>query len=120
MMKNSPLFAGLVYAVAFMLAGTFLASLVMLGTNIPEKSWLGATLFIHGIAMLAGGVVSGRRSGSKGWYHGGMLGAIYTVVVWIIGFLAYDAGFSKEMLGLAAVALLAGALGGMIGINLKK
>ncbi|SCW45907.1 putative membrane protein, TIGR04086 family [Paenibacillus tianmuensis] len=120
MMKNSPLFAGLVYAVAFMLAGTLLASLVLLGTNIPEKSWLGATLFIHGVALLIGGAVSGKRSGSKGWYHGGLLGAMYTVVVWMIGFLAYDASFSKEMLVLAVVGLLAGALGGMIGINLKK
>ncbi|MBP1156552.1 MULTISPECIES: TIGR04086 family membrane protein [unclassified Paenibacillus] len=119
-MKNSPLFSGLTYAGGFMLIGTLIASLILLATDIPEDSWAGTTLFIHGLAMLVGGIVSGKRSGSKGWYQGILLGSIYTAVVWIIGFLAYDSGLTKDMLILAGLALTAGAIGGIIGVNLKK
>ncbi|TVY11935.1 TIGR04086 family membrane protein [Paenibacillus cremeus] len=118
-MKGSPLFVGLMYAGLFMLLGTLTASLILLGTNLPESSWLSSTLFIHGVAMFAGGLTTGKRSGSKGWYHGGLLGLVYTIIVWIIGFLAYDGGLSKELMYLGVVAFLAGAFGGMIGVNLK-
>ncbi|CAG7655230.1 TIGR04086 family membrane protein [Paenibacillus allorhizosphaerae] len=119
-MKSSPLFSGLMYAGLFMLVGTLLASLIMLGTNVPESSWLSSALFIHGVAMFIGGISSGKRGGSKGWYHGGLLGIVYAVIVWIIGFLAYDAGLTKELMYLTGVAFAAGALGGMIGVNMKK
>lgn len=119
-MKNSPLFSGLTYAVGFMLIGTLITSLILLATDIPEDSWRGTTLMIHGLAMLIGGIVSGKRSGSKGWYQGILLGAMYIVVVWMIGFLAYDSGLSKDTLILAGLVLAAGAIGGIIGVNLKK
>lgn len=118
-MKNSPLLSGLTYAVGFMLIGTLIASLILLVTDIPEDSWRGTTLMIHGLAMLIGGMVTGKRSGRKGWYQGILLGAMYIAVVWMIGFLAYDSGFTKDMLILAGLALGTGAFGGMIGVNLK-
>ncbi|UUZ84435.1 TIGR04086 family membrane protein [Paenibacillus sp. P26] len=119
-MKQSPLLSGLTAAGLFMLVGTLTASLLLLGTKWPESAWFGTTLMIHGISMFLGGLMSGKRSASKGWYHGGMLGIVYTLLVWLIGFLAFDHGFSKGMLQLGGLALIAGALGGMIGVNLKK
>ncbi|WP_426448628.1 TIGR04086 family membrane protein [Paenibacillus sp. S-38] len=119
-MKGSPLLSGLMYAVLFMLAGTLAASLVLLGTEVAEGSWLGVTLAIHALSLFIGGIVSGKRSGSRGWYQGGLLGLLYMAVIWMVGFLAYDAGFTQEMLVLGGVAPLAGALGGMIGVNLKR
>ncbi|MDF2961692.1 MAG: hypothetical protein K0S39_3427 [Paenibacillus sp.] len=119
-MKQSPLFSGLMYAMIFMLIGTLMTSLLMLATSMQESSLFSYTMSIHGVAMFVGGLVSGKRSGSKGWYHGGMLGLVYTVIVWIIGFLAYDAGLTGQTLYLLGLSFLSGSLGGMIGVNLKK
>lgn len=119
-MKRSPLLSGLTYSTVITLVGTLIASLLMLATDLSENSWLGTTLFIHGLSLLIGGFVTGKRCESKGWYHGGMLGLIYTVIVWMIGFLAYDSGLTQELLILAGIVLLTGALGGMIGVNVKK
>ncbi|MFH5182259.1 TIGR04086 family membrane protein [Paenibacillus sp. TAB 01] len=119
-MKQSPLFSGLMFAMVFMLIGTLLTSLLMLATSLQESSLFAYTMSIHGIAMFIGGIVSGKRSESKGWYHGGVLGIVYTLIVWLIGFLAYDAGFSAQTLYLALLSFAAGALGGMIGVNVKK
>jgi putative membrane protein (TIGR04086 family) len=119
-MKQSPLFSGLMYAMVFMLLGTLMTSLLMLATNLQESSLYSYTMSVHGVAMLIGGLVAGKRSGTKGWYHGGLLGLLYACIVWIIGFLAYDAGFSEQTLVLLGLSFAAGALGGILGVNLKK
>ncbi|MEK8131518.1 TIGR04086 family membrane protein [Paenibacillus filicis] len=119
-MNRSPLLSGLTYSAGVALIGTLLASLLMLGTGLSENSWLAVTLFIHGLALLVGGIITGKRCESRGWYHGGLLGLAYTLVVWLIGFLAYDSSFTRELMMIAGLALAAGAFGGMIGVNVKK
>jgi putative membrane protein (TIGR04086 family) len=119
-MKQSPLLSGLTFALIFMLIGTIMTSLLMLATNLQESSLYSYTMSVHGVAMLIGGLVSGKRSGSKGWYHGGLLGLVYSFIVWMIGFLAYDAGLSEQTFYLIVLSFIFGALGGMLGVNLKK
>ena len=74
----------------------------------------------YGVSILAGGVASGRRSDSRGWYHGGMLGLVYSVIILIIAFLAYDQGFSMQTLYVTLLTFASGALGGIIGVNTKR
>ncbi|WP_159881186.1 TIGR04086 family membrane protein [Paenibacillus puerhi] len=119
-MDRSPLLSGLTYSAAVALIGTLLASLLMLGTGLSENSWLSVTLLIHGLALLVGGFVTGKRCESRGWYHGGLLGVAYTFIVWLIGFLAYDSSFTRELWMIAGLTLAAGAFGGMIGVNVKR
>jgi putative membrane protein (TIGR04086 family) len=119
-LNQSPLFSGLLVAMVFMLLGTLMASILMLATNLQESSLYSYTMSIHGVAMLIGGITAGKRSGKKGWYHGGLLGLVYTFIVWIIGFLAYDTGITAQVLYLMVLTIISGALGGMLGINLKK
>lgn len=119
-MNRSPLLSGLMYSFVWMLIGTLLSSLILYFSRLPESSWLFPTFIVHGAAIGAGGFISGKRSGSRGWYHGAMLGLMYFLIVWIIGFLAYDTGVSAKMLYLAVLSLSLGALGGIIGINVRK
>jgi putative membrane protein (TIGR04086 family) len=119
-MRQSPMFSGLMYSMVFMLIGTLLASLLLVFSNVQEDSWSTLTLGIHGLAMLVGGFIAGKRSSSKGWYHGTMLGLIYAFIVWMIGFLAYDTGFSDQTLYVTLLSIASGAVGGMIGVNMKR
>ncbi|PZE19451.1 TIGR04086 family membrane protein [Paenibacillus xerothermodurans] len=119
-MRQSPLFSGLLYAVIFMLLGTVMTSMLMMATNLEENALHSYTLSVHGVAMFVGGMISGKRAGSKGWYHGGLLGVVYSMIVWMVGFLSYDTGFSSDTVFLVGLSFVAGALGGMIGVNLKK
>jgi putative membrane protein (TIGR04086 family) len=116
----SPMLSGLLYTFIWMIAGTLVASLLLLFTGMQENRLSTYSLVIHGLAILIGGLVSGKRAQSKGWYHGGILGLIYSVIVVMIGFLAFDAGFQKETAVLITLCFLLGALGGMFGVNLKK
>jgi len=114
---SSPLLSGLLTAVIVMLAGVLVVSLILAGTGMTEQSLPLFVYFIHGAALLAGGYAVGRRKGVKGWYHGGMLGVIYWLLVVLIGFLSMNAGIGQTSLMTAVVCFAAGAVGGIVGVN---
>lgn len=117
---SSPLLSGLTYALIYMTIGTLLTALLLFLTSMQESSLLNISYIIHGISLFAGGMVSGKRSGQRGWYHGGILGIIYSAIILIIGFLTYDSGIDKNSLILLIETFLCGALGGILGVNSKK
>lgn len=117
---SSPLLSGLMYTFVWMIVGTLIASLLLLATNMQESKLSTYSFVIHSIAIFLGGIVSGKRAGSKGWYHGGILGVLYSLLVVIIGFLAFDAGLKTQTPVLITLCFLLGALGGMLGVNMKK
>ncbi|MGO4546171.1 TIGR04086 family membrane protein [Paenibacillus sp. 2TAB23] len=116
----SPLLAGVLFSIIWLAAGALLLSLLLHFTGMKESSLATNALLVHGFAALAGGFTSGRRSESKGWYNGGLLGLIYGAIVIIISFLASDASLTLHSALLLGASLLAGAFGGMIGVNMKK
>jgi putative membrane protein (TIGR04086 family) len=117
---SSPFLAGLVYAVLWLVVGVLAASLLLLLTDMQESALTMYSFIIHGVAIFLGGMVSGKRAGNKGWYHGGLLGLLYGLIVAIVGFLAFDAGIKVQTPVLVTFCFLLGSLGGMLGVNLKK
>lgn len=117
---GSPMLAGVVIAALWLALGALLMSAMMYAGNLKEDSLPAWALGIHGAAALCGGFTSGKRSASRGWYHGGVLGLAYGLLVLIISFLAADAGISARTGILFLIVALAGAAGGMVGVNLKK
>lgn len=101
-------------------AGALLLSLILKFSSMQEAALPMYAMTVHGCASFAGGLASGKRSGRKGWYFGGGLGILYALIIILIGFLSVNAGFSSHTWNLLAVVIPAGAIGGMIGVNLKK
>lgn len=118
--KLSPLFAGLVYAAAVACLSTILLSLLLALTGLREDTLPVYVYFIHGISTAVGGFVAARRSGEKGWYRGGMLGAIYALAVTLISFLGFDARLSTQSFIFLFVCFAVGAIGGMLGVNTRR
>ncbi|WP_028611799.1 TIGR04086 family membrane protein [Paenibacillus harenae] len=116
----SPLLAGVLFSIVWLAAGALLLSLLLHFTEIKESSLSGSAFLVHAAAALAGGFTAGRRSEKKGWYHGSILGLLYGIIIIIVSFLAQNASLSWHSFLLLGTALLAGALGGMIGVNLRK
>jgi putative membrane protein (TIGR04086 family) len=117
---SSPLISGLIYSLIFMAIGTLVLSLILFSTKTQEDSLSLLTAIAHGISLFVGGWISGKRAGSRGWYHGGMLGLVYSLLILIVGFLAYDAGLNLMSLKLLALFIISAALGGMLGVNSQK
>ncbi len=118
---GSPIWSGLIYAFGSLLIFTLITSLILLFTSASEASLTFYVYIIHGLALVVGGFIGGKRAGMKGWYYGGLVGVIYNIVILLIGFLAFDA----PMLTLHSLMILTGSfvsasIGGILGVNANK
>jgi putative membrane protein (TIGR04086 family) len=117
---SSPVLAGLLFAFSWMGAGTLLLSLLLLVTGMTESSLPLYTYILHAVSLWFGGLAAGKRASAKGWYAGGTVGAVYGLLVILVAFLGFDKGISLLSAGFLACAFLAGAAGGMFGVNAGK
>jgi putative membrane protein (TIGR04086 family) len=116
----SPLFSGMVYAFITMAICSLLYSFVLTFTNQSEDSLSFFAYLIHAFAIFIGSYACGKRINNRGWYHGGILGLVYAVIIIVIGFLSLDNGISVHTLLSLVMAYLVGALGGILGVNQAK
>lgn len=117
---GSPVLRGLLYSLVIMAAATLIISLFLKFTGMKEVSMTTAVYIIHSVSLFIGGLVTGRRAGKRGWYYGGMMGILYSIVIVLIGFLSYDAALTGYTLVLLVLSFVSGAFGGMIGVNLRR
>lgn len=115
-----PMLAGLAYALIWLAAGALLLSLLLHLTDMKESELGTYAMIVHGCSSLAGGFTCGKRSFRRGWYNGALLGVLYGIIVIIVSFLAVNASISLHSLLMLGVVLLAGALGGMVGVNMSR
>ncbi|MEB3102033.1 TIGR04086 family membrane protein [Ferviditalea candida] len=116
----SPLFRGLVTTFIFLFAASIIVSLLVLWTEMKEQSLAFYAYLIHGLSIFAGGLASGRKADKKGWYHGAVLGIVYSLLILAIAHFGFDSTLGLNALSLILLSLMLGALGGAIGVNVKK
>lgn len=117
---TSPLFSGIFYAFITMAIFSLIYSFVLSLTNQSEDSLTFFAYLIHALAIFVGSHAYGKRINSRGWYHGGILGLVYAVIIIFIGFLAFNNGLSLQTLFALIAAYLIGAFGGILGVNHSK
>ncbi|URN92932.1 MAG: TIGR04086 family membrane protein [Candidatus Pristimantibacillus lignocellulolyticus] len=115
-----PLLAGITYSLLWLAAGALIASLFLHFTEMKESSLGTIAYVIHGAAALIGGLSSGKRADSRGWYYGSALGILYGIIIIIVSFLASDIALSLHSFLLLLTVIGTGAFGGMVGVNLRK
>lgn len=115
-----PLVAGLTYALIWLAIGALILSLLLQFTDLRESALAIVSYIIHGFATLVGGLTAGKRTEAKGWYQGSTLGALYSIIVMLISFLASDISPSLNSFMQLSIMVGSGALGGIVGVNLKK
>ncbi len=113
----SPVASGLYWSGIWLAIGALVLSIMLMGSSLSESNMLPWVFGIHGYASLAGGFVSAKRSGRRGWYFGMANGLLYALLLITISFLATDANWTMTVPILFAVTCLAGAFGGMLGVN---
>ncbi len=85
-----------------------------------SEGFLSLVLYYAGfLVILAGGVASGRAAQRLGWFHGGMAGfAAAALALLLLGVFFPGGVATDEVMRQVSLAFLAGAIGGMIGVNL--
>ncbi|WP_152391738.1 TIGR04086 family membrane protein [Paenibacillus guangzhouensis] len=117
---SSPILSGLTYAFIWMMLGALALSMLLWLSGMQEENLPKYSYILHGFALFIGGMTSGRRAEKRGWYYGGLLGILYCLIIMLVSFLAYDAGFSVSVLVMLIASFSVAAIGGMLGVNMKR
>lgn len=108
---------GLWYAYLWMMFGSLILSLLLKWSQLGEGNLGGWTYVVHALSVILGSFVSGKRSNRKGWHQGALTGLMYSIVLFIVSFLALDSTIEIKDFLLFIPALLLGTLGGIAGKN---
>lgn len=96
-------------------------SLILAYTNIPEKTMIPVITVVTAISILAGSIISVSKIEKKGIINGALVGLIYILTIYIISSIAKgNFGITINSIILIASAIIAGMLGGIIGVNIKN
>ncbi|WP_048600449.1 TIGR04086 family membrane protein [Rubeoparvulum massiliense] len=116
-MTRMPWVIGTGFMLGIAFVGIILIATILSLTSMSEANLPYVIYTVHLLALWIGGFISGKRAQEKGWYHGGMAGLLYAILLTIIGFLAFSLPFSLQHLLLWLGAFLVSAVGGIVGVN---
>lgn len=89
-------------------------------TNFPESAIPTVVILTTILSIVIAGAKVAKKAKSKGWLNGAVTGITYMIILYIISSLVFTGFvFDKYVLYMMFLGLFAGALGGIIGINLK-
>ncbi len=111
----------LVISFGFTLVVFVVFALLLTFTNLPD-SIIGTVVFVTMVvAVMLAGFSAARNATSRGWLNGAVGGLLYVAILYILG-AVFVTGFvfDKYVLALLAVGFLSGAVGGIVGINMRK
>lgn len=117
---NHPIVAGVCYGFIWLALEALALSVLLSAGSAGEDSLVKYTYIVHTIALIIGGFTAGKRSGKRGWYYGGITGALYMLIVLLIGFLAMNVTLGLDKWILLAASFVVSAIGGIIGVNMKR
>lgn len=121
--KNSfmNVFKGLALSFIFTLILLFLFSIILTYTNISEDTIAPVTIIITIISILMGASIGTSKIKKNGIVFGGIIGLIYIITLYLISSIV-ETGFSLNMYSIIMIILsiIAGMIGGIVGVNIKK
>lgn len=89
-------------------------------TDIPEGSEKIIVMVIAIVSVFLAGLIASRRARTQGLINGALAGAVYMGLLYLTGFLVFGNPIPKSGSGtIFIIGLISGALGGIIGVNLK-
>lgn len=109
--------------IAFMITAILFigAALLLTFTSLPENSIPVIAIVTTIISVLVAGYDTAKDAKSRGWLLGMSSGIVYAIILIVVGsMIAKDFIVTGNMVTLLIISAGGGALGGMIGINVKK
>lgn len=117
---RSPILSGLVLMLAIVVIGSLVVALLLQFTGLSERSMPVITYAVNALSLVVGGFVAGRKARERGWLYGGVTGVLYTLVLLLISFLAFDAAVTSKTFVSMISSFAIAAIGGMLGVNFSR
>ena len=89
-------------------------------TDLSESTMVPVIIVVSAISILIGGLVSSMKIKNRGMVNGGTVGFIYMFTIYLISSIALT-GFSLDLKSILMIIVgtVAGAVGGIIGVNMR-
>lgn len=115
------IFKGIVLSFFSTLIVLFLFSIILTYTNIAESVIPVVIIIATIISILIGSSISTIKIKKNGILNGGIIGCIYILGIYLVSSVA-QVGFALNMYSIIMIILsiLAGMIGGIVGVNIKK
>ena len=107
----------------------FLITIILMGvlallicyTALPEEAVTPGVYVLNYFSVFLAGLISAAKAKKRGFITGGISGALYMVLVYLLGYVLFGGiTFTKGTLAQIMYCLIVGMIGGIVGINLKK
>lgn len=107
------------YVLSIILLAIF--SIILTYTSFPESSISLVVMVVSIISILYAAKIAAAKAKSRGWIIGSAAGLMYMFILYLISLIfTHRPVFDSHVFSIFGIGLLAGAIGGVIGINLKK
>lgn len=112
---------GVVISIIFTLISLTIFSALLTYTNLSENLIQPVVISVTGISILVGSFFTTRKVTKNGIIKGISVGLIYILLIYLISSVINNANFSLSMesIIMITVGILCGAIGGIIGVNVK-
>lgn len=113
-------FKGVITSYIFTFVSFLVFAVLLSTTNIPDSYVSGVLCIISTMSVLIGSATCTKKANSQGLLWGSIVGIVYSLFLYLISSLLF-VGFSIPLSSIYLITLstLFGAIGGVIGINLK-
>lgn len=96
-------------------------SYILTYTDFPEKLVSFVVIIVTIASIILAGTIATKRMKSKGWLNGGVVGFLYMFLLYLLSsIVAKNFSIDNRILSMGIIGVLAGSIGGIIGINLKQ
>lgn len=115
------LLKGLLAAYLVTIPVFMLLALILANTDFPQRLLTPAIVVTTIVSVFTAGAVATRGVKSKGWLNGGIVGLVYMIILYFLSSIVYkNFSIDKYVVTMTIIGVLAGAIGGIVGINIKK
>ena len=112
---------GIITAAVFTLVVFALFACILAYTAVSESAIPIISTAVQAAGALIAGFCTAKRSGSRGFLSGLVAGLGYILIIWFIASLAGDGFYvGIHFLSMLGFSALGGAVGGVMGVNLKS
>lgn len=114
------IFKGVLVSYIFTFVSFLIFAILLSTTNISDSYISGVICIISIMSILIGSANCTKKANSQGLIWGSTVGLIYSLILYFISSILF-VGFSLPLSSfyIIALSILFGAIGGIIGINLK-
>lgn len=114
------LLKGLICSFVILIATTLILGFFFsLFDGIREETINGILMVMNYVAIFGGGLFTARFVNTRGWFNGGLVGFLYMITIIALGAQVIDVVFSLDIFLRIVSGFLCGAVGGVIGVNVK-